>query len=333
MTATEHLRIGEEARQMIHLYAALSHSHEGHVRYGDRRYPNTTFRDVAEALRLSSRAVQQAQANLIDEVEQFATLAMSGKAGRSLLNSDGEPLFRLPLFYFLDVDPDDVLRGLYLGGLRDAAEVRSEAESRYHCDIGAGRMLPVFLEALDRLGLDGAELAHGEHFARIDEYRQKGLLGEYGQPGVAPMFVRYRRGRGASDDAAIVAAGMLWGVGVAAGVALADFIDTFEKGFGEYLDRDYEAALRIESEWGGLKMGREEAYRLIMACAKPEGDVKWPDCSARYLVRSDLRLAACALEAHFLHLLGLPAPQMDLDRRRIDNHWFYAQVRERIQGL
>jgi len=68
---------------------------------------------------------------------------------------------------------------------------------------------------------------------------------------VSYEYIRHRRGPGASDDAAIVAAGFLWGLGVAVGVFFADAIDTLEKYVPVYGDQDEDIAVRIEAATRG----------------------------------------------------------------------------------
>src|SRR5260370_26248973 len=72
----------------------------------------------------------------------------------------------------MPVEPRDVLRGLYLGGLRDRPETRLETERRYGGAIGAGGMFYVDREVMRRMGLDGERLAHGSHAREIERYRQ-----------------------------------------------------------------------------------------------------------------------------------------------------------------
>jgi hypothetical protein len=68
--------------------------------------------------------------------------------------------------------------------------------------------------------------------AQIEEFRAKGLIVDTPPTpdnSVSYMYIRYHRGSGASDDAAIVAGSLKWGGSVSAGVFLADAIDTLEK--------------------------------------------------------------------------------------------------------
>src|ERR1041384_5317063 len=81
-------------------------------------------------------------------------------------------------------------------------------------------------------------------------------------PNICYQYIRHRRGPGASDDAAIVAAGMLWGLGVAVGVFFADAIDTLEKYVPEPRDQDEEIALKIEGGLANLRFGRKEVKTL-----------------------------------------------------------------------
>src|SRR5438067_1505444 len=123
--------------------------------------------------------------------------------------------------------------------------------------------MPSFMDRLEEMGLNADELAHGEWADDIERFRNEGMIVDRADnTNVAYQYIRHRRGPGASDDAAIVAAGMLWGLGVAVGVFFADAIDTLEKYTPESRDQDEEIALRIKNEGTDLGIGLEEAKTL-----------------------------------------------------------------------
>ena len=113
----------------------------------------------------------------------------------------------------LELSGREVLQGIYAGGMRDDPEVRFAMEARYDITIGGGKCYLVDTRVMDDMDLNGDILAHSAHEDMIDYYREVGLIvadeGADG-PDVQYMYIRHRRGRGASDDTAIVCAGMLW---------------------------------------------------------------------------------------------------------------------------
>ncbi len=331
------LRTTRAVEELLLLQSVEGRAHEGHGLFQRRRYPNTTLDDVTRALRLDPALIRAERQALINAMVRYADLALRGSAPPALLDEDNNPLLGISFLRFLRVSPDDVLRGLYLGGLRDDPDIRREVERRRGVRIGGGRSYLVSLPQMDALGLDAERLAHGEWEEELESFRRKGLIvaaDRQNDPGVARLYIRHRPGSGASDDSAIVGAGMLWGLGVAVGVFFADAIDTLEKYVPVYRDQDEEIAARIEREFPSLNMGREEAYTLTWLAAIPEGvsqDV--PDSSLRHLLTIDRQYDLCAIEAHFLAVENIPAPSIGLSHERTPSREFYAYLRERVRAL
>lgn len=320
--------------QLILAQSVQGRAHEGHGSFNGRAYPDTTMDDVVRALRLSPEAVRAERQSLIDDIAEYVRLTIAGKPPAYLLNAAQEPLFGIGMLRYLQVEAADVLRGLYLGGLRDDADVRQEVAEETGVRMGGGKCYLVNQDVMRQMGLSGDRLAHGEWAEKIEEFKARGLIvGQEGRdrPGVAYQYIRYRRGPGASDDAAIVAAGFRWGLGVAVGVFFADAIDTLEKYVPEFCDQDEAIAETIAREFADLKMGREEARQLTFwAAALDEDDYPIPDSSLRHLLAVDVKTDLCAIESHLLTILGVPCPVIGLDHERSSSHRFYAYVRKRM---
>lgn len=127
---------------------------------------------------------------------------------------------------------------------------------------------------------------------------------------------------------------MLWGVGVALGVFLADAVDTLEKYVPRYADQDERIALEIEAECPSLKLTREDVKLLIAVASAPNGSgPEVPDSSLRHLLAVDRRTDLCPIEAHLLAVMGTPAPSIGLGHDRVPSVAFYRFVRERIEEL
>jgi hypothetical protein len=185
------------------------------------------------------------------------------------------------------------------------------------------------------LGMSADTLAHGEWEGQIDELREKGLIvdaSRAGEPEVVYQYIRHRRGPGASDDAAIVGAGLLWGLGVAVGVFLADAVDTLEKYVTLPADQDERLAARIARRRPEMAASSEQVEQLVMLSTMPENE-DLPDSSLRHLLIVDRRTDLCALEAHLLTVEGIPTPSIGLSHGRSPSHRFYDYLRKRIDGL
>lgn len=333
----ETLRTTWQTEELILVQSILGHAHEGHGVFRGRRFPNTTLDDVVRALRLDPMAVKGARQSLIDLVRGYARSARHGHAPRALVDEQGDPLLSVSTLRFLPVEARDVLRGLYLGGLRDDTDVRREAEGEYGVKVGGGRCYHVDFRRMGEMGLSADELAHGEWESRIEDFRQEGLIVEgeaADRPGVTYQYVRHRIGPGASDDAAIVGAGFVWGLGVALGVFLADAVDTLEKYVPRYSDQDEAIAEEIEKHCDDLGLDRADVRRLVAIAATPEdASFEVPDSSLRHLLSVDRRTDLCALEAHILAVQGTPAPSIGLGHERTSSHAFYEHVRARVKQV
>lgn len=333
----EVLRTTWEVEQMIFLQSLTGRAHEGHGSFHGRRFVDTAEDDVAEALRLDPIGARQDRQRLIDEIAAYARAAIQGRAPAALLNDDGAPLLGIGFFRHMPVDPRDILRGLYLGGLRDRPETRSETERRYGERIGAGGMFYVDRDVMERMGLDGDQLAHGSHEREMERYRKKGLVVDR-PPGadssIIYQYIRFHPGTGASDDTAIVAGSLLFGGSVSAGIFLADAIDTLEKYVpaDRYSDQDWEIAREIEQEYPDLDLTMDDVYTLTHVARGSEDD-PMPDSSLRHMLRVDRKVDQCAIEAHLLTAAGKPAAPMSLGHRKLPSEGFYAAVRRRVEEV
>jgi len=335
LDSAEMLRTTWDVERLILMQSVQGHAHEGHALFSGTKYPNTTIDDISRALRLDAAWVRDARQRLIDEIETYVDRVLDGEQSPPLESEDGEGLLGSTMFRGLEVLGRDVLRGLYLGGLRDDPKVRFEMEAKYNINIGGGKCYLINTGIMEDLDLDGDILAHGSHEDMLDYYIECGLIsGEEGPDGngVEYMYVRYRRGLGASDDAAIVAAGMLYGLGVAVGVFLADAIDTLEKHVPVFSDRDGNLAKRIKTSFPHLDISDSEVRHLAFLSATPErSKVDVPDSSLRHLLLVDRKHDLTAVESHLLFVEGKRCPQIRIGHDEVPNSEFYEYLADRMR--
>ncbi len=333
----ETLRTTWAIEQLILIQSVQGHAHEGHALFRGRRFPNTTMDDIVRALRLDPETIQEDRQGLINAIKTYVERTIAGDAPGSFVADGGAPLLGISTLRYIQADPKDVLRGMYLGGLRDDSDVRLEVEKERGIKIGGGRAYLVDFAKMRDMGLDGDDLAKGDWADDIGRFEKEGLIvgiDRRDEPDICYQYIRHRRGPGASDDTAIVAAGLLWGLGVAVGVFFADAIDTLEKYVPSYSDQDEEIALGIESSMKDIKMGRDEVKTLTFVAAVPEDqqdDV--PDSSLRHLLGIDRNEDLCAMEAHFLTVQNIPTPTIGISHDEIPSHKFYDYVRGRVAAL
>jgi len=339
MVLTKRLRTTDDACEWILMQSVEGHAQMGHGAFAGRRFPNTEMEDIVEALGREPRLVAKQRQGLIDEVCDWAQRAMNGNGPSTLVNSDGDGLIGCGLLRHFAVEAADVLRGLYLGGLRDNSEVRQEVEKRTGAHIGGGHCRFVNVEVMHEMGLDGEKLARSANWDKLEHYQQMGLI--VPDPGPAfwederirYMYVRDRLGGGASDDAAIVAAGAMHNLSVALGVFLADAIDTLEKFVLDYEDQDYDIARNIEASFPDLKLTMEDVYRLTWICHVPaEAEGRVPDSSLRHMLEVDKDSDQNALESHLAYVCGHAYSPMTLGSEDVPNDEFYQWLEGRVEG-
>lgn len=329
------LRTTREVEEIIFIQSLEGRAHIGRGAFAGGRFINTTEDDLIHALHLHPPAIRRKRQTFITEIVEWVERAIGGAAGPMLLTPDLRPLLGVGTFSFMQVDPAEVLRGLYLGGMRDALEVREAAAKQYGITVGSGRLYPVDFAVMHRTGLTGESLARGVHAANIEEFKKVGLITQRlpsSEGSVRYMYIRHDAGPGLSDDAAIVAAGLRHGLGAAVGVFLADAIDTLEKYVptGQEGDQDLELAKMIEREWPDLLLGPQDLCELVFLSISGEGV---PDSSLRHLLRVDRLVDQCPLEAHLLKVAGRPFASLELGHRRLLNDDLYEQVEGQIERL
>ena len=329
MLYTMRLRTTEEAAENILMQSCEGHAQMGHGAFAGRRFPNTELDDIVTALGRNPDVVAEQRQRLIDEVCDWADHAMSGDARRTLVNDDGEGLIGCGLLRHIEVDAEDALRGLYLGGLRDDSDVRLEVERRTGMRIGGGRLYFVDCEVMHAMGLNGEQLSQGAHADRIESFRREGLIVDDPGPDkrgdrIRYIYIRDRLGGGASDDAAIIAAGKLYNLSAALGVFLADAIDTLEKFVVDYGDQDNELARHIEGDYPKLGLTRDDVHRMVWLCAVPPEDKdRVPDSSLRHLLEIDKLTDQNALESHLAYVSGHSYSPLLLGSEDVPNQEFY----------
>ncbi|MCL5102587.1 MAG: hypothetical protein M1133_00540 [Armatimonadetes bacterium] len=328
------LRCTHEVEELLLMQSVEGHAHEGHGLFYGKRFPNTTLDDIARSLRLDPKAVKEARQDLIDEIMDFVEMAAAGEKLTSACNAGGEPLMRCGTLRHIEIDPHGVLQGLYMGGLRDDFEIRSLANQRYGVEMGYGKCALVDQIVMKRLGLNGFELARQAHEHEIYEFERAGLFAENGDPNIAYMYVRYKVGPGASDDAAIVMAGKMHGLSAAVGCFLADAIDTLEKYVPEYSDQDSDISSYIANNYKNLGVSQDDAVTLAYLCAIPidmQGHL--PDSSIRHMLEVDRKHDQSAVESHLAYVAGRPYSEMELDHGECTNVEFYEYIEHRLDDF
>lgn len=331
----ERLDTSREIEDLLFIQSLEGRAHNGSGTFNKRTYVNTTIDDVVKALGRDQAAIKSKRQSIIDDIAAFARDTMNGDKRDKLINEKGDPILGIRLFLDRRVNARDVLRGLYLGGLRDNPDVRKEAERIYQTKIGGGRCYIIDIKTMLDMNLDGERLAHEAHEHELADFSKKGLiLSTEGVPDPDTQryfYIRHRLGPGQSDDAAFIMAGILYNADVALGVFLADAIDTLEKYAPACADQDGALSFLIQRGFKDLNLDMEDVYELAWLASIPEAEEHLvPDSSLRYLLSVDQRSGLCAFRTHLDFIEGRPVVPLPVSFKRILSTQFYEFINRRL---
>lgn len=334
----EKLIASNEVADMIFVQSIEGRAHNGAGVFNKRAYVNTNIDDIVKALKRDPAKTKAYRQGLIDEIVNYVKTTMHGEKLDRLVNHKGEPFLGIEMFRERRVNPRDILRGIFLGGLRDNIDVRKETEARYQVKIGGGKLYFVNANVMTAMGMDGEHLAHDPHEHEIEEFRKSGLIMDEYDPEMGDLvrhfYIRHRVGPGQSDDAAIVMAGILYNIDVALGMFLADAIDTLEKYATEFKDQDQELAYFIGRAYKELTLTMDDAYEMCYLAAIPEAEEELvPDSSLRYLLTTENPYRVSAFESHLTFAEGKPVPPIPVGYKQIPNTQLYSYIKRRLLNV
>jgi len=340
LKTSERLYTIPRVEDLILMQSIEGRAHNGAGAFNKRFYVNTTIDDIVSALGRSQKVVKSKRQELIDEIVEYVDSVLADDPRERLVTKNGRPILGIPQFKERTVNYHDILKGLYLGGLRDDPEIRRKAQGIYKIKIGYGKCYLVNTKVMEELGMDGESLAHQEHEDKISYYRSCGLIVDDIKPKYSKskyikyLYIRHHVGPGQSDDGAMVASGLLYNVDVALGVFLADAIDTLEKYVSVYRDQDKELALYIKERYSFLGLEEKDVHELAYLAAIPEDRVdEIPDSSLRYLLATDNETGQSALETHLNFLEGKPFLPMPISYKRIMISDLYDFITEKLKSI
>jgi len=340
LKSSERLYTNPRIEELLFMQSIEGRAHNGAGSFNKRFYVNTTIDDIVRALGRSPRVIKMKRQELIDEIMEYVESALADDPRDRLVTRSGRPLLGIPIFKERVVNYHDVLKGLYLGGLRDNVEIRKKTQEIYKINIGYGRCYLINTKVMEDMGLDGEVLAHHAQEDRISHYKSCGLivdpenLKHSKAKDTKYLYIRHHVGPGQSDDAAIIASGLVYSADVALGVFLADAVDTLEKYVVNYRDQDNEIAMMIKDNYRFLDVDEKDVYELAYLAAIPEDRVdEVPDSSLRYLLAIDGETGQSTFEAHLNFIEGKPFMPIAVSYKRIFIAELYDFVRDKLKSI
>lgn len=342
------LRTSYEAEKLILMQSVPGHASEGHGLFGGTglRYVNTTMDDIVLALKQKPTEIKEKRQKIVDDIIYFIDKAIEGKL-EYLVNKEGKPLLGMEMFTDMKIKDDKTfLIGSYLASVMDNYEIwRKKIAQKYGLEIGGGKCCAINMKKMILHGEDFDTLSQEEHDEEKFKYlRNLGIISKKKRRKSTKEwqngYVRQKKGRGVSDDAALLMSGLLYPgkdpCSAALGVYVVDLIDTLDK-YIPYIDEggvDETAGPRIKSS-GQISLNEDEIIKVVHLFAIVPRK-KMPDCSQRYFLEIDQDVDQTALESHLKYLQGKPYKEMKIGSRsstRILNTTLYDRIGERLRTL
>jgi hypothetical protein len=128
LKTSERLYTIPRIEDLIFMQSIEGRAHNGAGHFSKRFYVNTTIDEIVSALGRSPKVVKAKRQELIDEIVEFVDSVLADDPRDKLVTRNGRPLLGIPQFKERTVNYHDILKGLYLGGLRDDPEIRKKTQ-------------------------------------------------------------------------------------------------------------------------------------------------------------------------------------------------------------
>jgi hypothetical protein len=344
------LRTSPEIEELLFMQTIEGHAHEGDGAFRHKkRFPEVAIEDVVHALGYNTDDIKQQRQDLIDEMKNFTARIMRGDKISRYANSEGSALFRARFLEDMKIqDPAAVLIGIYLGSKMDRYDGwRQETEKKYNLKIGGGECIGVNRKIAreDGITLETiAKIPHSEE--EIKDMIKRGLLcyNVESSPGIVSAYVRKAKGKGTSDDLAVLLAGRLFGFDAAVGLYLTDAIDTWDKyvpfifksgqdeQLGEKIEKSEE---KIKQKLKGFKLPSDDEVHKFISVIAEANYTNMISSSQRYFLQIDPKAGLSAIESHLEYVKSNQVPEVHIGyfSNKLTNHQMYEQFENKYQQV
>lgn len=319
------LHVDDHVRRLLLMQTLIGHAQRGHGLFSTG-YPNATMDDIVLALGEDPAGIRRERQAIIDSIFMFTAGIISHQGCRGYADNSGKKLLSLALDLKLE-DPAAVLKGMYLASLMDSFEWRSKAMVDYpNVEIGGGECVAVDLDEVRKHGITLEELADNEcQDSYIGYLKDAGVIidrrVQASTNKVVSAYVRHKKGKGTSDDLAVILAGRIYGLDAAIGVFLCDAIDTWDKyseiivpgGQDEYLGsliKGHEDV--ISNNYPGFRLPSEREITKFIYTIALYKDNRVISNSQRYFLQVDEDAGQSAIESHLNYIQRKPYRHMQL---------------------
>jgi len=131
LKASERLATTPKIEELLFIQSMEGRAHNGAGVFNKRSYVNTTIDDIVRSLGQSPKAVKTKRQELISEIVDYVDSAIDDDPRDRLTTASGKPILGIQQFKERTVNYSDILKGLYLGGLRDDVEIRRKTQKLF----------------------------------------------------------------------------------------------------------------------------------------------------------------------------------------------------------
>ncbi|MDI6738215.1 MAG: hypothetical protein QME12_06930 [Nanoarchaeota archaeon] len=340
----KNIRLGtnQDIAELLFMQTVEGHAHEGHGAFRKKkRFSEITVEDVVYVLGYDTEEIKQERQELIDEMKDFACRLIRGEEVKNYANKNRQPLFGAEFLEDMEInDSAAVLKGIYLGSKMDRyTGWRQKAEEIYCLSIGGGECIGVNRKLARQRGITFKSIAKMPHTdEEIKEMIQEGILCSdvESSPEIVSSYVRKAKGKGTSDDLAVLLAGREFGFDAAIGLWLTDAIDTWDKyvpfifksgqdeQLGEKIEKSQE---KIRQHIKGFKLPSDDEVHKFISVIAEVNYTGMISSSQRYFLQIDPNSGMSAIESHMEYIKGNKVPEVHLGyfSNKLTNHEMYAQ--------
>lgn len=336
------LKTSTEIEELLLMQTVEGHAHEGDGCFKKKgRFREVTVEDVVYALGYDTDEIKAERQYLIDEMKEFADRIMGGENVTEYSNINGLPLFGAEFLEGIKIkDPAAVLKGIYLGSKMDRYEGwRQETETKYNLKIGGGECIGVNRRITHEEGITLESIAKTPHSNdEIESMIKKGWLcyNVESSKDIVSSYVRKAKGKGTSDDLAVLLAGRLFGFDAAVGLYLTDAVDTWDKyvpfifkngqdeQLGEKIDKSKD---EIRKHIPDFELPSDDEVHKFISVIAEVNYKKMISSSQRYFLQVDPKSRLSPIESHLEYIKGNTVPEVHIGyfSSKLTNHDMYAQ--------
>jgi len=239
------LDISDDAKLVLLPQSVLGRILSGHALFKGRAREDISMDRIVTAIGMEPGVVKGQRQKMVDDFKLSIDRLLDGKS-KYLVDEAGEPIYGVNFLREIELDCDkEMFKGGVIVGRMDNIDWRRRTQEFYQktlekkdFKIAGGKEFPVNVEMMRKYGISVRDFSEKEYSPQdIEKLMELGVIfGEdclSGLDGVETMYIRYIRGLGICDDAALLATGVRHGLSSMVLGFCIDATDTYSKYINE----------------------------------------------------------------------------------------------------